>query len=57
MEYNKVLTNKGYAIRKSFLNEKQIEQIQKQCIVEPRVDERFAKKEETEKSAQQSLNQ
>ena len=47
MDYNKVLTNKGYAIRKSFLNEKQIEQIQKQCIVEPRVDERFAKKEET----------
>ena len=46
MEYNTIITHKGYAIRKSFLNEKHIEHIQKHCIVEPKVDERFGKKED-----------
>jgi len=41
MEYNTLLTHKGYAIRKSFLTEKQVEMIQKQCTVEPNTDDRF----------------
>ena len=46
---NKILTHKGYAIRKSFLNEKQIELINKHCIVEPSIDDRFGKKDENRK--------
>lgn len=46
MEYNTIITHKGYAIRKCFLNEKHIEHIQKHCVVEPKVDERFGKKED-----------
>jgi superfamily II DNA or RNA helicase len=44
---NKLLTHKGYAIRKSFLNEKQVELIQKQCTVEPITDDRFGVKKES----------
>ena len=44
MEYNTLLTHKGYAIRKLFLNEKQVEMIQKQCTVEPNTDDRFGVK-------------
>ena len=43
---NKIITTKGYAIRKSYLNETQIELIQKNCIVEPKTDDRFATKGE-----------
>ena len=46
MEHNTIITHKGYAIRKSFLNEKHIDIIQKHCVVEPKVDERFGKKED-----------
>ena len=44
MDKNKLITHKGYAIRKSFLNEKQIELIEKHCIVEPKSDDRFGGK-------------
>lgn len=43
-KYNKIITSKGYAIRKSYLSEKQIEAIQKNCIVEPKTDDRFGPK-------------
>jgi len=46
MEYNTIITHKGYAIRKSMLSEKENELIQKHCVVEPKVDERFGKKED-----------
>ena len=46
MEYNKIITHKGYAIRKSILSEKENELVQKHCVVEPKVDERFGKKED-----------
>jgi len=46
MEYNTIITHKGYAIRKSILSEKENELIQKHCVVEPKVDERFGKKED-----------
>jgi len=46
LDYNKILTHKGYAIRKSFLSEKDVELIQKHCTVEPKMDERFGKKED-----------
>jgi len=46
LDYNKIITHKGYAIRKSFLSEKELESIQKYCVVEPKIDERFAKKED-----------
>lgn len=39
--YDKIITSKGYAIRKSYLNEKQIDSIRKNCIVEPKTDDRF----------------
>jgi superfamily II DNA or RNA helicase len=42
----KLLTHKGYAIRKSLLNEKQVELIQKQCTVEPKTDDRFGLKKD-----------
>lgn len=42
--YNKIITNKGYSIRKDYLNEKQIESIQKNCVVEPKTDDRFGAK-------------
>ena len=57
LDYDKVLTHKGYSIRKSFLNEKQTEQILKQCIVEPKVDERFAKKEDVKFKIYQESSQ
>ena len=40
MDANKIITHKGYAIRKSFLREKDVEMIMKYCIVEPKIDER-----------------
>ena len=43
---NKIITHKGYSIRKSCLTEKQNELIQKQCIVEPKVDDRYKAKGE-----------
>jgi hypothetical protein len=46
---NKLITHKGYAIRKSFLSEKQIELIEKHCIVEPKSDDRFGGKKEDNK--------
>ena len=44
---NKIITTKGYAIRKSYLTKTQVEAIQKSCIVEPKTDDRFAVKGET----------
>jgi len=41
---NKIITSKGYSIRKSCLTEKQITMIEKQCTVEPKVDDRFKTK-------------
>ena len=41
MEYNTVLTHKGYAIRKAFLDSKQVESITQTCTVEPVIDERY----------------
>lgn len=41
---NTIITHKGYSIRKSFLNEKQIEKIHKACTVEPKVDDRYKTK-------------
>jgi superfamily II DNA or RNA helicase len=46
MEYNKVITHKGYAIRKSILSEPQKKLIEKHCIVEPKVDDRYKVKGE-----------
>lgn len=43
---NKILTHKGYAIRKSSLNEKEVELIGKHCIVEARTDDRFGGKKD-----------
>lgn len=45
-EHNKIITNKGYSIRKSYLSETQKDLIQKNCIVEPKTDDRFATKGE-----------
>ena len=42
---NKILTHKGYSIRKSFLKEKDIELIMKYCVVEAKIDERYKKTE------------
>ena len=42
---NKIITHKGYSIRKSFLKEKDIQMIMKYCIVEPTIDERYKKSE------------
>ena len=42
----KIVTHKGYSIVKSSLSEKQQELIQKQCIVEPKVDDRYKVKGE-----------
>jgi len=42
--YNKIITHKGYSIRKSSLSEKDNETILKYCVVEPKVDERFKTK-------------
>jgi len=42
----KIVTHKGYSISKSSLSEKQHELIQKQCIVEPKIDERYKVKGE-----------
>ena len=44
---NKIITHKGYAIRKSFLKDKDLEMIQKQCLVEPKIDERYKVKGES----------
>lgn len=41
---NKIITHKGYSIRKSFLREKDVEMILKYCIVEPKIDERYKTK-------------
>jgi len=38
---NKVLTHKGYSIRKSFLSEKNLKIIMENCNVEPKVDDRY----------------
>ena len=46
MEYNKVITHKGYAIRKLSLTESQQKLIEKFCVVEPKVDDRFKVKGE-----------
>ena len=43
--YDKIITNKGYSIRKSALSEKDVEYIQKQCVVTPKIDERYKVKE------------
>ena len=43
---NKLLTHKGYAIRKSFLTEKDVQCIEKNCIVEPKTDDRFGVKKD-----------
>ena len=58
---NKIITTKGYAIRKSYLTKTQVEAIQKSCIVEPKTDDRFAVKGETKfkiylKSVNKNLN-
>ena len=45
-QYNKILTHKGYSIRKSFLSEKQIKMIIDNCNVEPKVDDRYKVKGE-----------
>ena len=45
MDANKIITHKGYAIRKSFLREKDVEMIMKYCVVEPKIDERYKKSE------------
>lgn len=45
-EKNKLLTHKGYAIRKVSLDEKQIDFITKHCIVEPKTDDRFGAKKD-----------
>jgi len=42
---NKIITHKGYSIRKSFLKPKDLEMIMKYCIVEPTIDERYKKSE------------
>ena len=44
--HNKIITNKGYSIRKSILNEKDIECILKNCVVTPKIDERYKTKED-----------
>jgi len=41
---NKIITHKGYSIRKSFLREKDVEMILKYCVVEPKIDERYKTK-------------
>uniref|UniRef100_A0A6C0D7E6 Helicase ATP-binding domain-containing protein n=1 Tax=viral metagenome TaxID=1070528 RepID=A0A6C0D7E6_9ZZZZ len=41
MNNNKVLTHKGYSIRKSFLSEKNLKMIMDSCNVEPKTDDRF----------------
>jgi len=46
MEYNKVITHKGYAIRKSSLTESQKKLIEKYCNVEPKIDDRYKVKGE-----------
>lgn len=46
MEHNKSITHKGYAIRKSFLSESQKKLIEKYCVVEPKVDDRYKTKDE-----------
>jgi len=43
---NKILTHKGYSIRKSIISEKEQEIIMKYCVVEPKVDERYKQKGE-----------
>ena len=44
--YEKIITHKGYSIRKSSLKEKDVEFIIKHCSVEPKVDERYKTKED-----------
>ena len=46
MENNKSITIKGYAIRKSFLSDSQKKLIEKHCVVEPKVDDRYKVKGE-----------
>lgn len=41
MEYNRVLTHKGYSIRKSSLKEKDVKFILDSCSVSPKVDDRY----------------
>jgi superfamily II DNA or RNA helicase len=43
--YDKIITNKGYSIRKSILTEKDIEFILKNCVVTPKIDDRYKTKE------------
>ena len=56
MDANKIITHKGYAIRKSFLREKDVEMIMKYCIVEPKIDERYKKVEGKFKIYKESPN-
>ena len=44
--YDKIITSKGYSIRKSILKEKDIELIQKNCVVTPKIDERYKTKDD-----------
>jgi len=46
MNINKIITNKGYSIRKSSLSEKQHNLIEKYCNVEPKIDDRYKVKGE-----------
>jgi len=46
MDYNKVITHKGYSVRKSYLTESQTKLIEKYCIVEPKIDDRYKLKGE-----------
>jgi len=46
MDYNKVITHKGYSVRKSYLSESQTKLIEKYCIVEPKIDDRYKLKGE-----------
>ena len=46
MDYNKVITHKGYAIRKSYLTDSQKKLVEKYCIVEPKIDDRYKLKGE-----------
>jgi len=43
---NKVLTHKGYSIRKSFLSEKDLKIVIDNCNVEPKIDDRYKLKGE-----------
>jgi superfamily II DNA or RNA helicase len=46
LESNKILTHKGYSIRKSRLSEKDLKMIMDSCNVEPKVDDRYKVKGE-----------